>query len=63
MNIKEFSIEQAIIHVLDIGCDAPILNEKCLDLHNSEINLFLTKHVEKILKDDELSLGEFVRET
>lgn len=62
MSIKEFTIEEAIIHVLDTGCDDPILNERCLNLNKDDINLFITKHLEKILKDDELFLGEFISE-
>ena len=50
MKIKEFKIEEGIIHVLDVNCDYPILNENYLNLSNEEINLFLTKHMEKILK-------------
>lgn len=62
MKIKEFNIEEGIIHVLDMNCDYPILNEDYLNLSNEEIKLFLTKHVEKILKDDELNLGKFYKE-
>lgn len=62
IKITEFKIEEGIIHVLDTGCDDPILNDKYLNLSNEEINLFLTKHVEKILKDDEIYLGKFIRE-
>lgn len=62
MKIKEFKIEEGIIHILDVNCDYPILNENYLNLSNEEINLFLTKHMEKILKDDELDLGQFCKE-
>ena len=59
MKITEFKIEEGIIHVLDVNCDEPILNESYLNLSNEDINIFLSKHVEKILKDEELNLGKF----
>lgn len=62
MKIREFKIEEGIIHVLDMNCDDPILNEGYLNLSNEEINSFLTKHLEKILKDEELNLGRFHKE-
>lgn len=62
MKIKEFKIEEGIIHVLDMNCDYPILNEDYLNLSNEEIELFLIKHIEKILKDDDLDLGKFHKE-
>lgn len=58
MKIKEFTIEEGIIHVLDMNLDEPILNESYLDLSKEDINIFLIKHIEKILKDDELEEGE-----
>lgn len=60
MRIEEFKIEEAVIHVLDLNCDEPILNESYVNLLNEDINIFLTKHVEKILKDEELILGKFI---
>lgn len=59
VKITEFKIEQAIIHVLDLNCDEPILTESYLNLSNEDINIFLNKHLEKILKDEELNLGKF----
>ena len=63
LKITEFKIEEAIIHVLDVNCDEPILNESYLNLSNEDINIFLTKHITKILKDEELNLGKFNGET
>lgn len=60
MRIKEFTIEEGIIHVLDVNLDEPILNEAYLDLSKEDINIFLIKHIEKILKDEELERGEFI---
>lgn len=62
LKITEFKIEEAIIHVLDVNCDEPILNESYLNLLNEDINIFLTKHITKILKDEELNLGKFNNE-
>lgn len=50
MKITEFKIEEGIIHVLDVNCDEPILNESYLNLSNEDINIFLSKHVEKNFK-------------
>ena len=63
LKITEFQIEEAIIHVLDTNCDEPILTESYLNLLNDDINMFLTKHIMKILKDEELSLGKFKGES
>ena len=37
MKITEFKIEEGIIHVLDVNCDEPILNESYLNLSNEDI--------------------------
>lgn len=59
IKITEFKIEEAMIHILDLNCDEPILTESYLNLFNEDINIFLTKHVTKILQDEELNLGKF----
>ena len=59
IKISEFEIEESIVHILDVNCDEPILNDKCLDLLDSDMKTFLIKHIEKILKDEELFEGRF----
>lgn len=56
--IKEISIKEAIIHILDGNADEPIMNESLLEL-NDEINNFLIKHIQKALKDEELKYAVF----
>lgn len=59
--IKEVSINEAIIHVLDNNADEPILNEYALDLDEEKYN-FLLKHIQKCLKDEDLKYGVFNEE-
>lgn len=56
--IKEVSINEAAIHILDNNSDEPIINEYYLEL-NEEIYTFLLKHIEKALKDEELKYALF----
>lgn len=59
--IKEININEAVIHVLDRSSDEPILNEFALDL-TEETYLFLHKHIQKLLKDEELKYAKFKEE-
>lgn len=56
--IKEVNINEAVIHILDNNTDEPILNEYALDL-TEEIYGFLYKHIQKLLRDDELKYAVF----
>lgn len=56
--IKEININEAVIHILDHNLDEPILNEFRLDL-TEDIYMFLYKHIQKILKDEELKYARF----
>jgi hypothetical protein len=56
--IKEISIMEAVLHVLDVNSDEPILNEYSLEL-TDEVYKFILKHTEKVLKDDELKYAVF----
>ena len=51
--ISEINILEAVIHILDVNSDEPVLNEFALDL-NDEIYSYLLKHIQKCLKDEEL---------
>lgn len=56
--IKEVNINEAVIHILDNNTDEPILNEYALDL-TEEIYVFLYKHIQKLLRDEELKYAVF----
>lgn len=56
--INDIHINEAIIHVLDNNAGEPLLNSFILDL-NEEIYKFLLKHMEKLLKDEELKYAIF----
>lgn len=56
--IKQISITEAVLHILDSNSEEPILNEYTLEL-NDEIYKFLLKHVERCLKDEELRYALF----
>lgn len=59
--IKEININEAVIHVLDQSSDEAVLNEYALDL-TEEIYLFLHRHIQKLLKDEELKYAKFKEE-
>ena len=56
--IKEININEAVIHILDQNSDEPILNEFGLEL-TEETYGFLYKHIQKLLKDEELKYARF----
>ena len=59
--INDININEAVIHILDINGDEPILNEYSLEL-NEDIYEFLYKHLEKCFKDEELKYAKFAQE-
>jgi hypothetical protein len=56
--IKEITINEAIIHILDNNSDEPVLNEFMLEL-NDDLYKFLLKHIERCMKDEELKYAVF----
>ncbi|MDP4088730.1 MAG: nucleoid-associated protein [Bacillota bacterium] len=56
--INEISIMEAVVHILDINSDEPILNEYNLEL-NDEVYRFVQRHIERALKDEELKYAVF----
>ncbi len=56
--IKEITIMEAIIHILDSSGDEPILNEYTLEL-TEDTHKFLLKHIDRCLKDEELKYARF----
>ncbi len=56
--INEININEAVIHILDSNASEAVLNEYNLEL-DEDTYLFLYKHIEKCLKDDELKYAVF----
>lgn len=56
--INDVNINEAVINVLESNSDRPILNEFKIDL-NDDTYIFLYKHIEKCLNDDELKYAKF----
>lgn len=56
--IKDITIMEAAIHVLDDNSTEPILNEFKLEL-NDETYVFIYKHIEKCLENDDLKYAKF----
>lgn len=54
----DFSIQEAVITILDKGGEEPVLNEYPLEL-NEAVHNFLYKHIEKCFKSDSLRFGKF----
>lgn len=53
------SIERAALHILDTSLGIPVIAEKGMTLEN-EITEFVSKHIEKCLKDVEIKKTRFV---
>ena len=51
--VNDINIQNAVIHVLDMNAEEPILNEYALDL-TEDTYMFLYKHIDKIFKSDNL---------
>jgi hypothetical protein len=56
--IRDISINEAIIHVLDNNSDEPILNNYMMEL-NEDVYRFIRSHLERVLKDDSLKYASF----
>jgi hypothetical protein len=56
--IRDISISEAIIHVLDNSSDEPILNNYKMEL-NEDAYRFILSHLERVLKDDRLKYASF----
>lgn len=56
--IKDITIMDAVIHILDANSQDPILNDYFLELDDDTYG-FLFKHIEKCLKDEELKYALF----
>jgi hypothetical protein len=59
--IKEVTINEAVLHVLDSNADEPVLNEYKLELNENNYK-YILKHIERVLKDDELKYALFNNE-
>lgn len=57
--INDININEAIIHILDINSDEPVLNEYKLELTEDTYN-FIYKHIEKCIKDEDLKYAKFI---
>lgn len=56
--IRDISITEAILHVLDTNSDEPILNNYKMDL-TEESYKFILSHIERVLKDENLKYATF----
>lgn len=57
-DIKEISISEAVVHILDVNSDEAILNESRLAL-GEELYDYLLKYIKKNINSDDLRYGEF----
>lgn len=53
-------INRAILHILDFNSNVCVFSEEDLDIRNNDIEVFLSKHVERSYKDSNLKSGEFL---
>ncbi len=56
--IRDISINEAVLHVLDNNSDEPILNNYKIAL-TDEVYKFILSHIERILKDNDLKYALF----
>lgn len=59
--IKNININEAVIHILDNESGEPLLTELYLEL-SEETYMFLLRHIERCLKDEELKYAVFNEE-
>lgn len=53
-------INKAILHILDFNSGITVFSEKELDVENTSVSTFLTKHIEKSFNDTNLKSGAFL---
>ena len=56
--IRDISIQEAVLHVLDTNSEEPILNSYQLEL-NDDVYKFILSHLERVFKDDSLKYASF----
>lgn len=56
--IRDISITEAVLHVLDTNSDEPILNNYMMEL-TEERYKFILSHIERVLKDENLKYASF----
>lgn len=59
-HLENIVIDQAILHVLDMQMDAPLLGSVGLDIDSEEVLEFITKHVLKALQDESAFKAKFL---
>ena len=59
LDIKEITLHEAVIHVLDKNGDEPVLNEFLIELEDKDVNEYITKHIKKALKDELIMTAAF----
>ena len=52
-------INKSIMHTMDFNSGINVLSEQELNIKNDSVNTFLTKHIEKIVKDPNSQTGNF----
>lgn len=57
--INDININEAVIHILDINSEEPVLNEYKLELTEDTYN-FIYKHIEKCVNDEDLKYAKFI---
>ena len=57
--IKDILLEKAILHVIDVHADEPIISTRVLDI-TVDVEEFVRKHVIKALNDNETSSARFL---
>ena len=56
--IRDISITEAVLHVLDKNADEPVINNYMMSL-TEESYKFILSHIERVLKDDNLKYATF----
>jgi hypothetical protein len=57
----EIIVKKAILHILDNASQIPVLSNKELDL-NDDLQIYLSKHLSKILSDQNLKKASFIED-
>lgn len=57
------TINSSILHILGFNSNVVVFSEEELDIQNNSIEAFISKHLERSLKDSSLKTGKFLEES
>ena len=59
VKLKMITINNAILHILDLNSGVTVFSEQELDIQNKSVVTFLTRHIERSFNDSNMKSGDF----